>query len=115
MSVTFDPRSYEQMSDGDLMRIAMDRDELTPEAGAAFDAELAKRGLGEDQVRSFAITYRAEVAAEEREQVSKGVRSFQSRRGIGTAFYGRRDLKEMNNREQYQATRWFCILWIPLI
>src|SRR4051812_48507051 len=94
--IVFDPASYEQISDGALMRIAMDRGELTPEAGAALDAQLAARGLGEEQVRSFAITYRAEVAAEERERVSKGVRTFQSRRGIGTSFYGRRDLKEMN-------------------
>jgi hypothetical protein len=113
--IVFDPASYEQISDGALMRIAMDRAELTPEAGAALEAQLSARGLGAAQQREFASTYRAEVAAEEREQVSKGVRSFQSRRGIGTAFYGRRDLKEMNNREQYQATRWFCIFWIPLI
>jgi hypothetical protein len=115
MSVVFDPRNYEQMSDGDLMRIAIDRAELTPEALAALEAQLSARGLGEAQQREFASTYRAQVAAEEREQVSKSVRNFQSRRGIGTAFYGRRDLKEMNNREQYQATRWFCIFWIPLI
>ncbi len=103
------------MSDGALMRIAMDRAELTDEARAALEAQLAKRGLSEAEQRDFASTYRAQLAAEEREQVSKGVRSFQSRRGIGTAFYGRRDLKEMNNREQYQATRWFCIFWIRLI
>src|SRR5882757_6480387 len=94
MSVAFDPKSYEQMCDGDLLRIAMDRAELTPEAGAAFDAELAKRGLGEEQVRSFAISYRAEVAAEERAREQRGPQTFMSRRGIGTTFYGRRDLKE---------------------
>src|SRR3954468_16608607 len=103
------------MSDGDLLRIAMDRAELTPEALAALEAQLSARGLSEAQQREFASTYRAEVAADERERVSKGVGSFQSRRGIGTAFYGRRDLKEMNNREQYQATRGFCNFWIPLI
>src|SRR3954465_15443215 len=101
MSVTFDPRSYQQMCDGDLLRIAMDRAELTPEAGAAFDAELAKRGLSETEQRDFASTYRAEVAAEERARNQRVPQTFQSRRGIGTAFYGRRDLKEMNNREQY--------------
>src|SRR3954462_14126607 len=62
----WDPASYEQMSDGALLRIAMDRADLTPEAGAAFDAELAKRGLGEEQVRSFASRYRTEAAAEQR-------------------------------------------------
>jgi hypothetical protein len=62
MPVVFDPASYEQRSDGALMRIAMDRAELTPEALAALDVELAKRGLNEAQQRAFASTYRAEVA-----------------------------------------------------
>src|SRR4051812_8692208 len=115
MSVTFDPRSYEQMSDGDLMRIAMDRAELTPEALAAFDAELAKRGLSETEQRDFASTYRAEVAAEERARNQRVPQTFMSRRGIGTAFYGKRDVIEMKHRQQYQATRWFCLLWIPLV
>ncbi len=115
MPVVFDPASYEQMSDGALLRIAMDRAELTPEAGAALEAQLAKRGLGEEQVRSFASSYRADVAAEERAQAQRGPESFMSRRGIGTAFYGKRDLKQMQNREQYQATRWFVIFWVPLV
>ena len=115
MPTVFDPASYEQMSDGALLRIAMERAELTPEAGAALEAELAKRGLGEEQVRSFASSYRADVAAEEREREQRVPQTFMSRRGIGTAFYGKRDLKEMQSRVQYQATRWFCVLWIPLI
>ena len=71
------------MTDGDLLRIAIDRAELTPEAGAAFDAELEKRGLGEEQVRSFASTYRAEVAAEERARDQRRPQNFMSRRGTG--------------------------------
>lgn len=113
--ITFDPASYQQMSDGALLRIAMERAELTPEAGVAFDAELAKRGLGEEQVRSFAISYRAEVVAEERAREQRGPQTFMSRRGIGTVFYGKRDWKVMQHREQYQATRWFTVLRIPLV
>jgi hypothetical protein len=112
VSVVFDPASYQQMSDGALMRIAMDRAELTPEAGAALDAELAKRGLDEEQQREFAISYRAEVAADQPRRVSG--KSFGST-PFGTAFHGRRDLKEMQNRVQYQATRWFTVFFIPLI
>ena len=125
MSVTFDPASYEQMSDGELLRIAMDRAELTPEALAALDAQLACRGLGEEQLRSFATSYRAEVAAEEARHPSPP-------RGLGVlfgnpwtfnplrnpfekVFYGKRDPKQMQHREQYQATRWFTFLWIPLV
>ena len=72
MPTVFDPASYEQMSDGALLRIAMERAELTPEAGAALEAQLAKRGLGEEQVRSFASSYRADVAAEEPRSVISG-------------------------------------------
>ena len=62
MSVTFDPRTYEKMSDGALMRVAMDRAELTPEALAALDAELARRRLGAREISDFADDYRAAVA-----------------------------------------------------
>jgi hypothetical protein len=125
MPTVFDPASYEQMSDGALLRIAMERDELTPEAGAALEAQLAKRGLKQHDVAQFADTYRAEVAEDEKGSPSRawGFGTgfdrwpvWPSTSGtIGTVFYGRRDLKEMNNRQQYQATRWFCVLWIPLI
>ncbi len=113
MSVTFDPKAYEQMSDGALMRIAMDRAELTPEAGAAFDAELAKRGLGEEQVRSFAITYRAETNREIAERGPK--RPMLPWTGSYVGYYGKRDVVEMHHREQFQTTMWFCLLWIPLV
>jgi hypothetical protein len=116
VSVVFDPASYEQMSDGALLRIAMDRAELTPEAGAALDAQLAKRGLGEAQQRDFASTYRAEVAADERQRLNKQVNvGYASRRGIGLRYYGKRDLTRMQSREQYQTTLWFCLFWIPLV
>jgi hypothetical protein len=125
MPTVFDPASYEQMSDGALLRIAMERDELTPDARAALEAQLAKRGLKQHDVAQFADTYRAEVAEDEKGSPSRawGFGTgfdrwpvWPSTSGtIGTVFYGRRDLKEMNNRQQYQATRWFCVLWIPLI
>jgi len=117
MSVLFDPKAYEQMSDGALMRIAMDRAELTPEALAALDAQLAARGLRPAEVAAFADTYRAEVAAEEARRIDNkewrlgwGLGS-----GTGTRFYGKRDLVEMQNREQYQATLWVTFFWVPLV
>jgi len=101
------------MSDGALMRVAMDRDELTPEALAALDAELAKRGLNEEQQPAFALTYRIETDREIQQQSRR--RPMLPWTGSYFGYYGRRDLVKMNNREQYQATRWFCVLWIPLI
>ena len=142
MSVTFDPRAYEQMSDGALMRIAMDRAELTPEALAALDAQLASRGLKPADVRDFADSYRAEVAADERQRLNKQVNlGYASRRGIGLRYYGKRDLTQMRSRGeppadavqrrlearverearnppkrvQYQTTLWFCLFWVPLV
>src|SRR3954464_15519760 len=103
VSVTFDPASYQQMSDGALLRIAMERAELTPEAGAAFDAELAKRGLGEEQVRSFAISFRAASTRANDPALPQGFGDFfgnwrpfgTGSTPFGTAFYGKRDFKEM--------------------
>jgi hypothetical protein len=112
--IVFDPASYEQISDGALMRIAMDRAELTPEALSALDAQLAARGLREAEVDAFADTYRAEVAADEARYGVKPV-SWQSRTGFGKALYGKRNLVTMNNREQYQATQWVTFFFIPLI
>jgi hypothetical protein len=118
MSVAFDPKTYEQMSDGALMRIAMDRAELTPEALSALEAQLASRGLRPADVAAFADTYRAEVAAEEARR-SKGTKEWRLGWGLssgtGRRFYGKRDLVEMRARQQYQATLWFTVLWVPLI
>ena len=113
VSVLFDPASYEKMSDGELMRVAMDRDELMPEALAPLDAQLAARGLKQKDVSEFGERYRAEVAAD---QPPSGIswRNWGSH-PFGTAFHGKRDLKEMQNREQYQATKWFTAFFIPLI
>jgi hypothetical protein len=113
MPVIFDPASYQQMSDGALLRIAMDRAELTPEAGAALEAELAKRGLGEEQQREFAINYRAQTTLQTEQQGSRHpmlpwTASFEG-------YYGKRDVVKMHNREQFQTTMWFCLFWIPLI
>jgi len=101
------------MSDGALMRIAMDRDELTPEAGAALEAQLAKRGLGEEQQRAFALTYRIETDRDI-QQHSTG-RPTLPWTGSYFGYYGKRDLVKMHNREQFQTTMWFCLFWIPLI
>ena len=113
MSVTFDPAGYQQMSDGALMRIAMDRDELTPEALAALEAQLAKRGLTAEDVRGFALSYRIAV--------DKDIKEHRTGRltlpwtGSYVGYYGKRDLVKMHNREQFQTTLWFCLFWIPLI
>ena len=118
MSVVFDPKAYEQMSDGALMRIAMDRAELTPEALSALEAQLAARGLRPADVSAFASTYRAEVAAEEARH-DKGTKEWRLGWGLssgtGRRFYGKRDLVEMRARQQYQATLWFTVMWVPLI
>jgi len=113
MSVLFDPKAYEQMSDGDLMRIAMDRAELTPEALSALDAQLAARGLREAEVAAFADTYRAAVTAEVKQM--GGSRPALPWTAAYEGFYGKRDVVQMHGREQFQSTRWLCLFWIPLI
>jgi hypothetical protein len=113
MSVAFDPKTYEQMSDGALMRIAIDRAELTPEALSALEAQLASRGLKEQDIRDFAITYRAAVA-KDIEEHSRHARTLPWT-GSFDGYYGKRDLVRMHHREQFQTTEWFCLFWIPLI
>jgi len=102
------------LSDGALMRIAMDRAELTPEALAALEAQLAARGLREVEVAGLRryLSRRGRtrgVAARKEQELGLGdqVRT-------GKRFYGKRDLVEMRGREQYQATLWFTVLWVPL-
>jgi hypothetical protein len=113
VSVVFDPASYEQMSDGALMRIAMECEELTPEARAALEMQLAKRGLGAEQQRAFALTYRIETDREIKEDSRR--RPMLPWTGSYFGYYGKRDLVRMHNREQFQTTMWFCVLWIPLV
>ena len=75
--------------------LAMERDELTPDARAALEAQLAKRGLGETQQRDFAISYRAETAREIKQRGPR--RPMLPWTGSFEGYYGKRDLVRMHN------------------
>jgi len=44
---------YQTKTDEELLRLAMDSDQLTADAQAYLTSELAKRGIGAEQVRAF--------------------------------------------------------------
>jgi len=45
--------NYEQMSEGELLSLALERDLLTDVARSILNEELARRGLGENEVESW--------------------------------------------------------------
>lgn len=57
--------TYKGMSDDDLLRVALDKDNLADEAKLTLEAELTRRGLGDGAARQYAQDLR------EREQRSQ--------------------------------------------
>ena len=55
--------NYRLCADGELLQLALHREQLVAAASAALDAELAARGLGEDALREFQEQSRAEANA----------------------------------------------------
>ncbi len=108
---------YQNLTNDEVLQIATEREQLTDEARMVLDSEPTRRKLSIRDIHSQKIAYeRAENLERARRQhkILDG-RSFQ-RSGIGFGFLGMRNLRldASGNSEEYEATRWFCILWIPI-
>jgi hypothetical protein len=109
-TATFAAR-YEQLSDGELLRLAAERETLTAEAVLAIDAELARRGFSVAAAKQQ--TRRAERKAT---RCAIGNLGF-SARGWGKHFLGVSNYHLAANAvtEEFDSTLWLWVMWLPIV
>lgn len=98
--------TYSRMSDDQLLNIARESEQLRPEALEALKSEMRSRRVKPDHVEE----YRQHIQSAE--PPSEPALTTASRRGIGTALYGKRDFKADGS---YLTTKWIVAFWIPII
>jgi hypothetical protein len=110
MTHTITPE-YQGRSNDDLLRIALDAVDLTPEARVALAQELKNRGLDTSHIEKFAIE---EKAAQHAQDIDLG-RLGLSRRGNGRRLYGKSNLQIVGLCEEYNATLFAVAAYFPFI
>ncbi|HTX41814.1 MAG TPA: hypothetical protein VMD25_08300 [Acidobacteriaceae bacterium] len=107
-------REYESRTDDELLRLAMARAELTPEAGVALSAELSRRGLaGDEPLKQF----EEEEQERTRDQARDTGRLFLSFNGIGRCRFLKWDyvFDPAFGYEEFTTTVFMMLFWLPLI
>jgi len=73
---------YRTFTEGELLRLAIDSDQLSPEASLILHSELSKRGVSQHEIESYRSDRNRERGAEETLTVERVPTVFQSLRGI---------------------------------
>jgi hypothetical protein len=104
---------YQHLTHDELLRLALEKDQLTDEARLVLDAEISSRRISSSDIASFQDEFLAAQAEEDRD-----VRAVAASSGshIGKKFFG------MKNRthdarfriEEYDTTLWFFAFWFPI-
>ena len=99
--------TYRLMNDEQLLNLAKDRESLCPEARVFFNSELAKRGLGQEEIEEQAeCVRRGRIEDAQRKPLA------QTFNGFGTHIYGKRKFEPDGS---FITTLWVVFFWIPLI
>jgi hypothetical protein len=115
MEVADFARSYEIKTDDELLRLALDPEQLTPEGVAALSNELARRQIGSaDKLSSFR---ESERQRKEEEAKKPGRLFFYWRLGVGRLRLGRAERihDPLTGMEQFKTTVFVMLFWFPLI
>jgi len=104
---------YQHLTVDELLHLAEDREQLTAEACLALDAELNRRRLSPSDIDAYR---RESEAADKAEKMKRVVRFYIHNVGLGKKFLGRtnRHRDPSGLFEQYDATLWFVVLWLPI-
>jgi hypothetical protein len=107
-------QEYESKSDEELLRLAVQVEELTPEAATALNGELAKRQISAENLKTF-----RQQEQERKAQLEKNPGSlfFLHPSGIGRKRFGRAECAyDAETRiERFKTTVFIVLFWIPLI
>ena len=99
--------TYSLMTDEQLLNLAQDCESLLPEAALVFDAELAKRELGKEEIQEQAErVQRGQLEDAQRKPLA------QTFSGFGTQLYGKRSFEPDGS---FVTTLWVVLFCIPLI
>lgn len=107
--------TYELLSDGELLRLALTPEDLIDEARLALHTELQKRGLeGDEQVSVFRRQEQETLRENEREMPRLGLLSGH---GIGHESFCRwaYAYDSSSGLEKFRTTVFVVLFWLPLI
>ena len=106
---------YQGKTDEELLRLAVDAAQLTPEASAILNDELARRGIkGTERLSAF----RAEEEQRKEEQSKDAGKLFVFHPyGIGRKRFGKagRVYDSETGMEQFKTTVFVVLLWLPVV
>jgi hypothetical protein len=108
---------YQNLTDDEVLQLALEREQLTDDARLVLDSELVHRRLSIKDIESHRIGVRV---AQKREESQTAHRVFNQnsfpRPGFGTALLGKRNLRRDPSErfEEYEATQWVIAIWLPI-
>jgi hypothetical protein len=103
---------YQNLTRNELMRLALERDQLTESAQLALDAEIGSRRITSVDLESFNAESLAARAEEDRKidpiTISLGQ--------LGKKFFGRKNFSHDPHLriEEFDTRLWFFALWFPI-
>jgi hypothetical protein len=102
---------YQKLNRDELMRLALERDQLTEEAQLALDAEIGSRRITSADLVSF----RSESLVAQAEEDRK-IGGISTSARIGKKFFGRKNLSHDPRLrvEEFDTTLWFFAFWFPV-
>lgn len=106
---------YQNKTDEELLRLALDPEQLTPEANAALNDELARRRINNtQQLKAFS---EQEKQRKEEQSRNPGNLFVVHPYGIGRRRFGKaeRIYNPETRRERFKTTVFVVLLWLPLI
>jgi len=106
---------YQSKTDDELLRLALDSEQLTPEARAALNDELARRRIDKnEQLQAF--IEQEEQCIEEQRRNPGNLFVFHPY-GVGRDRFGKagRIYSPETGKERFKTTVFVVLLWLPLI
>jgi len=108
-------KEYERKTDEELLRLALEREQLRPEANFALDNELARRRINSTELLS---EFREEEE-QRKQELSRDPGSLFVFHpyGIGRKRFGKADrvYSPETGTERFKRTIFFVLFWLPLI
>ena len=106
---------YQNKSDEELLRLALDAGDLIPEANLLLGNELSRRGINSPERLA---TFRVEEERRKEEERNRSVRLFVFHPyGIGRDRFGKADrfYDPITRIERFRTTVFIVLIWFPLI
>jgi len=106
---------YQRKTDDELLRLVLDSEQLTPEAGAALNDELARRRIDKDEQLQAFIEHEEQRKKEQKR--NPGNLFVLHPYGVGRDRFGKAGCvySPETGTERFKTTVFIVLLWLPLI